>query len=345
MLDSANPMPIINNANEARGLVFAFQFEAQGVGMHADFTDAARAATPHGGYWWVHAHLTDTRCRKWLATQDWLTEEAHEILLSQETHDRIEHDEGVLAGVFVDAKLDFDGRDAEMAELRFAMADGILLTCRRRSLLSVENTRISIERGKRIESPLELFEEIVDREADFLAKAASDLGHEVDAIEDKVMAGYISDVRSETPRMRRRAIKLHRQMSRLLVLFRRVERAPASRLPQDLRDASGRIAQRLESIYQEVHSAQDRARLLQDEVSASLANETNRQLYVLSMMTAVFLPATLVTGFFGMNTKGLPHAEDDNGTLFAFAVMICAATITYILLRFAMRRGASRGPT
>ena len=91
MLDAANPMPIINNANEARGLVFAFQFDAQGVGMHADFTDAARAATPHGGYWWVHAHLTDTRCRKWLATQDWLTEEAHEILLSQETHDRIEH--------------------------------------------------------------------------------------------------------------------------------------------------------------------------------------------------------------------------------------------------------------
>ena len=63
------------------------------------------------------------------------------------------------------------------------------------------------------------------------------------------------------------------------------------------------------------------------------------------MLTAVFLPATLVTGFFGMNTKGLPHAEDDKGTLFAFAVMIAAAAITYVLLRFAMRRGASRGPT
>jgi hypothetical protein len=82
MLDAANPMPIINNANEGRGLVFAFRFDAQGVGVHADFTDAARAATRDGGYWWVHAHLTDTRCRTWLATQDWLTEEARDPVVA-----------------------------------------------------------------------------------------------------------------------------------------------------------------------------------------------------------------------------------------------------------------------
>ena len=328
---------MLGNANEQRGLIFAFHFSEGEQGHYETFPDY-KEIVGGGGFWWVHAHLTDTRCREWIATQDWLTDEAREILLSHEVHDRIETDEGQLAGLFVDAKLDFDGEDEEMAELRFVLADRILLTGRRRSLRSVENTRIAIERGKMIESPLELLEEIVDRESDYMAKAANDLGREVDVIEDKIMAGYVNDARAETPHVRRRAINLHRQMSRLLVLFRRVERAPATRLPADLRDAAGRIAQRLESIYQEVHSSQDRARLLQDEISAYLANETNKQLYVLSMLTALFLPATLVTGFFGMNTKGLPFAEDDLGFWYAFGIAAIAAALTYFALLFILRR-------
>lgn len=325
------------DANERNGLVFAIYFSPDGKGSYQPFDEAA-LQVPAGGFWWVHAQLTDARCRDWLGRQDWLTEEAREILLSHELHDRIETSDGQLSGVFVDAKLDFDGDTDEMTELRFVMAHRILLTGRRRSLRSVENTRIAIERGKLIESPLELLEEIVDRESDYMARAASDLGRRVDAIEDKIMAGYVNDARAETPRLRRHAIKLHRQMSRLLVLFRRVERAPATRLPADLRDAAGRIAQRLESIYQEIHSSQDRARLLQDEVSAFLANETNRQLYVLSMLTALFLPATLVTGFFGMNTKGLPFAEDDLGFWYAFGVAAIAAAATYVILLRVLRR-------
>lgn len=330
---------MLGNANEQKGLIFALHFSNDGRGHYETFPNH-KLATETDGFWWVHAHLTDTRCREWIAEQNWLTDEARDILLSHEVHDRIETDEGQLAGLFVDAKLDFDGDDDEMAELRFVLADRILLTGRRRSLRSVENTRIAIERGKLIESPLELLEEIVDRESDYMAKAASDLGHEVDAIEDKIMAGYVNDARAQTPRVRRRAITLHRQMSRLLVLFRRVEHAPATRLPADLRDAAGRIAQRLESIYQEIHSSQDRARLLQDEVSAYLANETNKQLYVLSMLTALFLPATLVTGFFGMNTKGLPFAEDNNGFWYAFGIAGLAAGLTYFALLLILRRRA-----
>lgn len=323
--------------NEQKGLVFAFHFSADGRGAYESFPDAPRDASSRG-FWWIHAHLTDTRCRDWLSRQDWLSEEAQEILLSHELHDRVDTIDGQIAGVFVDAKLDFDGGAEEMAELRFVLSDRILLTGRRRSLLSVENTRIAIERGKIIESPLELLEEIIDREADYMAKSAIELGHAVDATEDKIMAGHIADARAGILLLRRKAIKLNRQMSRLLTLFRRVERAPATRLPADLRDAAGRIAQRLESIYQEVHSSQDRARLLQDEVSAHLANETNRQLYGLSMLTALFLPATLVTGLFGMNTKGLPFAEDDFGFWYALLVAGVAALATYLVLTLAGQR-------
>jgi magnesium transporter len=38
-------------------------------------------------------------------------------------------------------------------------------------------------------------------------------------------------------------------------------------------------------------------------------------MYLLTVISAIFLPLTLVTGIFGMNTGGLPFTDDPNGTL------------------------------
>ncbi len=60
---------------------------------------------------------------------------------------------------------------------------------------------------------------------------------------------------------------------------------------------------------QDVYALADRARLLHEELDSKQSAETNRHLYILSLMTALLLPPSLVTGFFGMNTTALPFAE------------------------------------
>jgi magnesium transporter len=41
----------------------------------------------------------------------------------------------------------------------------------------------------------------------------------------------------------------------------------------------------------------------------------NNVMFVLTILSAIFMPLTLVTGFFGMNTGGLPFVNDNIGTL------------------------------
>jgi len=41
----------------------------------------------------------------------------------------------------------------------------------------------------------------------------------------------------------------------------------------------------------------------------------NNIMFVLTVLSAIFMPLTLVTGFFGMNTGGLPYINDENGTI------------------------------
>ena len=77
----------------------------------------------------------------------------------------------------------------------------------------------------------------------------------------------------------------------------------------------------------------DQLRLLRDEVDIQAAQRTNQNLYILSIITALMLPATLVTGLFGMNTGGMPLADGPHGTLVATLIAGSAAGVTYWLLR------------
>lgn len=53
----------------------------------------------------------------------------------------------------------------------------------------------------------------------------------------------------------------------------------------------------------------------------------NRSIYLLTVISVIFLPLNLVVGFFGMNTGGLPFQKSPLGTSYAFASMIIFAVL------------------
>lgn len=54
----------------------------------------------------------------------------------------------------------------------------------------------------------------------------------------------------------------------------------------------------------------------------------NRMIYILTIISAIFLPLNLVVGFFGMNTGGLPFAEGNSGTFKAVLLMVSLVIVT-----------------
>jgi magnesium transporter len=61
-------------------------------------------------------------------------------------------------------------------------------------------------------------------------------------------------------------------------------------------------------------SAMEKLDNLYDFYRAKVDERMNRNMYWLTILSAIFLPLTLVTGFFGMNTGGLPFTDDPTGT-------------------------------
>ncbi len=64
---------------------------------------------------------------------------------------------------------------------------------------------------------------------------------------------------------------------------------------------------------EELDAIRDRAQVVHDQIMDNRAEIMNRQMLVLSVVAAVFLPLGLITGLLGINVGGIPLASDPSG--------------------------------
>jgi zinc transporter len=280
----------------------------------------------------VHLSLADTRCRSWITHNMRLSELTREMLLGPEEHLRLDVLGQEIIGVVPDLQQEISQHTDTIVRLRFVMTERVLISARRTPLHSIETTRRAVEAGKRFPSAVSFLDAVIDQFADAVANMAEKLGDELDSIEDRIMHGEISDERPRVGRLRLQTVYVHRHLALLRAMFHRLE----PRMSQDnapVAQAIRALAQKLDAIDHEVGSLRDRARLLIDEMGAKMQEIANRRLYTLSILTACFLPPTLVTGFFGMNTKDIYLQNTEGGTTLAMIVVLAASAVSYWALR------------
>jgi zinc transporter len=321
------------DATPTTGIVWAFRFRPDGSAEAIPPAQVDAALATHAAGWvWVHLALADTRCRAWIAQAAPVSELARELLTGPETHLRLDILGQEIVGVVPDLHQEFARPSDDLVRLRFVMTERMLITARQRPVHSIEINRRAIEAGKRFPSAVSFLDAVIDQFADAVARMAEHLGAELDAVEDHVMHAEPGDERQRIGKARLQAVRVHRQLAQLKTMFHRLE----PRIAHDnavVGAAIRTLAQKLDAIDHEVAAIHERARLLLDEFAARMMEITNRRLFTLSILTACFLPPTLVTGFFGMNTKDLPFQAFDGGTWMALVLATAAGAGCYWALR------------
>jgi zinc transporter len=93
-------------------------------------------------------------------------------------------------------------------------------------------------------------------------------------------------------------------------------------------------AEELSSSVSDCAGLVERVRLLQEEASAAIDEQTNRTLFILTGVTVVALPMTIIPGFLGMNVGGIPLREQPGGFWIVVAFVLgLAAFGTFLLVR------------
>lgn len=309
---------------DAHGLFFTYHFNAAGL----QCGDPAEAA-----WTWRSYQLTDLHARQAIAGNADLPPEAKQAFLSSGFDCHVDFDDGWLHGDLPDLRHDYSSEARGLGHFRFAFNDRMLIGARKQPLDSVERVRKQIEkRARAFKSPAELIEVVMAHSLDGMSGELHALGETLDGIEDRIVSDAWHNERQALVDARRRLVLIHRQMATLTGLFRHLDASHAHDLPEGMTDMAARLSHRSLTLHHDGEQLQARARLLQDELMAKLSAQSNRLLYILSVMTAVLLPMTIISSLLGMNVGGLPFSSNVDGfwIVTVVALVIAGATLYFV---------------
>lgn len=118
-----------------------------------------------------------------------------------------------------------------------------------------------------------------------------------------------SDLRIGLSQIRRQAVSLRRYLSpqREVVIRLSLERIPwmTDLIRSHFRELSDRVTRHVEDLDE----VRERAAVTQEELLARSQERLNRNTYILSIVAAVFLPLSFLTGLLGINVGGIPGSD------------------------------------
>ena len=316
----------------ASGFLHRLRLDGAGRCTELDEIPAVSDLSP-GELLWIHLDVNEAGARDWLEKDSGLDSTIIDALLAAETRPRSYIGEDgmlvVLRGVNMNP-----GQDPEdMVSIRLWIERNRVISTRRRALLSVSDLRDALSRGKGPKTTGGLLASLTGRLADRI-------GDFVDAIEDRVnelespedldqtaMRESLADLRRQIAHVRR---FLSPQRDALDRLYRQPGEWFSRDDTQEFREEADRITRYLEDL----DLARERTTVLREEFLGQIAQEQNTRMYVLSVVAAVFLPLTFVTGLLGMNVGGLPGIDNPQGFMISIVVMIAAAIGLAVFFRW-----------
>jgi len=223
--------------------------------------------------------------------------------------ERIEKLDDCLLMVMNDFQQEFgeEGGDSSLGTLWAIVRPKLMISLRNNPLRTTDKLRYDLRNGQlNPASVIELFHELLDLRAEYLRTLLAHLSEDMDDLEEKLLKGREFPEHENLGRIRIQCSRLRRHFSpELIALHRLLKRLPywfgeedKHRLNDDL-DLLSYLVQEISGLY-------DRAKVLQDEQAAHVAEFNAKNLQVLSVMTVIFLPMTLITGVMGMNMEDLP---------------------------------------
>jgi zinc transporter len=212
----------------------------------------------------------------------------------------------------------------------------LLVTGRRIPLRSIEELRSRVDaRTIRAESPFglitEFFQALNDIGEGLLQKATERLT----GMESKVLKRNIAGNREKIFEMRRESIRVSRDMSSKRTAMLELARERPVLLSVDEFDRFNRQIHRYAALVEDAEEYAEHCQFLLEELRAQVEEETNRNLYILTMFSVIFLPATLMASIWGMNVGGIPFSGSPNGFwLVAGLIAAVFALVAVVLSRF-----------
>lgn len=302
-------------------LIFAKQLDGNGGARNHPSLETLDQAS---GTFWMHfdANHSDAHSAVKAAAPD-MDEQSLLAIFDQDARPRIlELDNGILV-ILRGINLNKGEDPEDMIAVRLWITDQRIISLRYRRSKALIDVAESLDHGRGPKTVGEIVTSIS-------AKLFSHIEHNINALNDKVddLESNVIDhpnrqLRKDILEVRKSAIQLRRYIAPQKEAINQLRYAEISWLtPKNLRRIQESQDSLLRSI-EDLDSIRERSQVVKDELVNTLSDKLNRNLYVLSVVTAIFLPLGFLTGLFGINIGGMPGVDDETAfTLFSLGLAV-----------------------
>jgi len=264
------------------------------------------------GILWIHLDYTDTNAVRWLIEKSNLNQVIIENLLTEETRPRVSKIDEEWLIILRGINHNPGSEPEDMVTVRLAIDNQVVISTQKRNLRSVQDMSILIEQNKGPSQTGELLVELLDRMVWRMEETIDEMEETISNIEDKILLENEYIFRNMLADIRRQAIILKRYMAPEKEALTRLLLEQIDWLTKEdlikLREVSEALVRNIEDL----DTVRERATVTYEELISHLSDQLNKRIYLLSLIAAIFLPLTFLTGLFGTNIGGIPGATSNN---------------------------------
>lgn len=206
--------------------------------------------------------------------------------------------------------IDHMAEEVDTAELDVSMKPWLLVTYHEQAIASVDavGRRLDENGGAHgLDRPVLLLHRLLDTMNDVMVPFVDHLERRLDIIEEDLLSTPTEATRQDLYRLQRDVIQLRRAVVPQAEVIRRLGRESVGLIAdedqalfRDVHDHLYRMAELSDSYRQLLDSAMDSYRSAQDD-------ELNDMLRILTLISALVMPVTMLAGIYGMNFQYMPE--------------------------------------
>jgi zinc transporter len=294
---------------ENRGLEHAYILSEK-TGNQKLAVEDVQLWKPDQGVLWLHFDLNHPDTELWIQEKLNLNDIVWDFLLSEETRPRTSILGESLLISLRGVNLNPNSEPEDMVAVRVFADQNRIISATRRNLMSIRDIA---EACKKQSGPIGVSDFIAtlsDLMINRVSDTIDDMEESLVDIEDQILKDHLTGTRNGLTAIQHKSIYLRRYMGPQRAAMQKLYKV---RLPWFDKQSSleiREITHQLRIYIDDLDEIRDRANLHQEGLSSRMTEQLNGRLYVLSLVTAIFLPLSFLTGLFGINLGGIPGAEN-----------------------------------
>ena len=283
--------------------------------------------------YWLHFDYTFAQTQDWIEKHSQLNPVVIAALLNEETRPRATFiDNGFLISLR-GVNLSPDSDPEDMVSIRIWIDQNRIISTRRRTLLSAQKIALDIESGNGPYSARELLTQLSSELISRMSNTINDIEEKLANIEEKILDKNVYILRNDIVDLRRQIIALRRYLAPQREAMMQLQNEKHAFFSNEQRFELREALDNLMRYIEDLDSVRDRAIVVQEEIANKLNEQLNSRMYVLSIITAIFLPLGFLTGLLGVNVGGIPGSDNANAFALFIGFLLLIIVVQIVILK------------